>query len=81
MPNPAVAGRMTVRFTLPVATTARLELIDVGGRAVVSREVGMLGAGAHALDLAAGRHMGPGLYFVRLTQGANTKTVRVTVLE
>jgi len=78
-PNPIVSGPLTVRFTLPLAEPARLELVDVAGRAVVTREV--LGAGDHAVDLVAERRVPAGLYFVRLTQGANRKTARVTMLK
>ncbi len=80
-PNPALGGRLDVRFTLPVAAAARLELLDVAGRTVVARDVDALGVGEHSLDLAEGRHLASGLYFVRLAQGANRSTVRVTVIE
>jgi len=79
-PNPTRGEGLTVAFTLPTATPARLELLDVSGRRVVEREVGSLGAGQHTLDLGQGQHLAPGLYLVRLTQGANTRTTRVAVL-
>jgi hypothetical protein len=79
-PNPATGRDLTVRFTLPVSAPARLELIDVAGRSVVAREVGAMGAGVHAVNLADGLQVGAGLYFVRLTQGAGLKTERVTVI-
>jgi hypothetical protein len=41
----------------------------------------MLGTGRHAVDLAAGAPVRPGLYFIRLTQGANRRVVRVAALE
>jgi hypothetical protein len=80
-PNPSHGERLSVAFTLPTASTASLELLDVSGRRVVEREVGSLGAGQHALDLGAGQHLAPGLYLVRLTQGTNTRTTRVAVLK
>ena len=70
-----------VRFVLPVRAAAWLELFDVAGRSVVARDVGMLGAGAHALNLFEHARIRPGLYFVRLRQGANGQVRRVTVLE
>jgi hypothetical protein len=79
-PNPSRGERLTVAFTLPTAAPARVELLDVGGRRVMDREVGPLGAGRHALDLGAGRSLAPGLYLVRLRQGTNTRVVRVAVL-
>jgi hypothetical protein len=79
-PNPAMGHELSVRFTLPVAGDARLELVDVAGRSVRAREVGSLGAGQHVVSLAEGPRIRPGLYFLLLTQGPNRKAVRVTVL-
>jgi len=80
-PNPALSHDLAVRFVLPLRAAARLELIDVAGRSVVSREVGTLEAGAHTVNLAEHARIRPGLYFVRLRQGANEQVRRVTVLE
>jgi hypothetical protein len=76
-PNPSHGGALTVRFSLPTDAPARLELLDVAGRRVASSDVGM---GQHTLDLGTGQHLAPGLYLVRLTQGANTRTTRVAML-
>jgi hypothetical protein len=80
-PNPTRGGALSVRFTLPSGTAALVELLDVAGRRIASHEVGSLGAGQHTLDLGQGQHFAPGLYLVRLTQGANTRTTRVAVLQ
>jgi trimeric autotransporter adhesin len=74
-PNPAT-NKMTVAFSLPNAASAQLEMLDVSGRRVARLEVGALGAGNHTLDLAEGRQLVPGLYFLRLTQGKTTLTAR-----
>ena len=79
-PNPSRGELLRVAFALPSSAAARLELLDVSGRRVVEREVGALGAGRHVLDLAAGRRLAQGLYLVRLTQGANVRVARVSVL-
>ncbi len=44
------------------------------------RQVGGPGAGRHAVDLAEGRQLPPGLYLVRLTQGVHSRVVRTAVL-
>jgi hypothetical protein len=80
-PNPARGGRISMAFTLPSAAPARLELMDVGGRRVASREVGSLGAGRHVVDLTDGARLPAGLYLVRLTQGGASRVVRVTALD
>ncbi len=80
-PNPARSGSaLTVRFALAGDAPAALELLDVAGRRVAAREVGSLGAGPHALDLGEGARLAPGLYLVRLTQGANARVTRVAVI-
>ena len=80
-PNPVLGGTLTVRFTLASGTAASLELLDVAGRRIITREVGSLGAGRHTLDLGEGRRLAPGLYLVCLRQGTNTRVTRVAVLK
>ena len=80
-PNPALGRAMTVEFVLPTAQAARLELLDVMGRLVVGRDVGVLGAGRHAVNLGDGRRLAPGIYLVRLRQGADVRVTRAAVLE
>jgi len=80
-PNPANRSRLNVAFALPSGAAARLDLIDVSGRRVISREVGSLGAGRHTVNLSEGRAVAPGLYWVRFTQGANERAARVAVIE
>ena len=80
-PNPNRSGAMLVRFTLPTDAAASLELFDVTGRRVVSREVGSLGAGPHAIDLTADRRPGAGIYFVRLRQGHGARVQRIVLLD
>jgi hypothetical protein len=60
---------------------SEIELLDVSGRRVLAREVGSLGGGRHAVNLAEGRRVAPGLYWVRLTQGANQRTTRVAITQ
>jgi hypothetical protein len=46
----------------------------------MSRNVGSLGAGRHVIDLAQEARLGPGMYFIRLSQGARERVVRTSVL-
>lgn len=80
-PNPANRNRLNVTFALPTGAAARLDLMDVSGRRVLARKVGSLGVGHHTVNLAAGRRVASGLYWVRLTQGAYQRTTRVAVVE
>ena len=78
-PNP-VLDRLTVRFALPDAAPARLELFDLAGRRVTAREVGSLGPGEHAVELGRAAGIPAGIYLVRLTQAARAQTARVVVI-
>jgi hypothetical protein len=80
-PNPARASGLNVTFSLASDAPARLELLDMSGRRVVTQDIGEFGAGRHTLDLAHGHKVAPGLYWVRLTQGANQRVTRASVLE
>jgi hypothetical protein len=78
-PNPATnAG--TIAFTLSSSDPATLELVDVTGRKVQSRDVSAFGAGPHQVPLADGGRLRPGIYFVRLQQGGLARTKRIVVL-
>ncbi len=76
-PNPAPAGALVVRFALADDAPARVRLFDVSGRVVSSHDAS--GAGRHAVDLAAGRPLAPGLYLIRLDQAGRSRTQRVVV--
>jgi hypothetical protein len=80
LPNPA-RGELGVEFTLPGKAPARLELFDVSGRRLGSREVGALGAGVHRVRLSQGASLRAGIYFVRLRESGRARTVRAAVLD
>jgi hypothetical protein len=69
---------MQVRFRLPNAEGASLELIDVRGRRVFRRDV--LGAGSHVVDLAGETKLAPGVYVIRLVQGDRVQRQKVAVI-
>jgi hypothetical protein len=79
-PNPAVGSDLRVAFTLPDATPAALELLDVAGRRIARREVGTLGAGRHVEPVSPGQRVAAGLYWLRLTQGGQTRSARTVVV-
>ena len=78
-PNPVV-GTASLRFSLPDGSPAALEMLDVAGRLVWSRDVGELGPGDHAVNIIGEAHLPRGIYFVRLRQGPRLAVVRVTIL-
>jgi hypothetical protein len=79
-PNPIV-GRAVTQFTLPVVGEASIELLDVAGRRVWGRDLGTISVGVHSLDMETGVPLGPGVYFVRLTQAGASRTIKLVQLE
>jgi hypothetical protein len=77
-PNPG-RGPWRVDFSLADAHPARLDLLDVSGRRILSREVGSLGPGRHQIEVAGG--VRSGVYLVRLRQGGETRSMRAVMLE
>ena len=79
-PNPASAGA-AISFTLPTAGPARLEVLDIAGRRVFSREVGAMGPGRHQVRVGGGPGLSPGVYVIRLTGAGATLTSRGVVTQ
>ena len=79
LPNPA-SGAWVVSFGLASAAPATIELLDVAGRTLVTRQVGQLGAGPHTLPIAEARRLPPGVYLLRLRQGAEVVTARASLV-
>jgi cytochrome c5 len=71
--------RVAISFSLPSAAPATVELIDIQGRRILSRDVGSMGAGIHEVALDPGRRLPSGVYFVRLTQGNRFVTAKAVL--
>lgn len=78
-PNPAL-NDLTVAFSLPDASPARIEVLDLAGRRVLVREVGTLGAGHHTLNLTNSQRLPAGIYLIRLASGGRSLVARATVV-
>jgi hypothetical protein len=74
-PNPATPGA-AVSLSLPGSEPARLEVLDVAGRRVLTRSLDGLGPGRHLVRLDPEARLQGGVYFVRLTQGARAVSRR-----
>lgn len=77
-PNPSLGRSVVLRFSLPDAAPARLELVNAAGRRVWSREVS--GAGSHAVRVGQTNPLAPGIYLARLVRGDRALVRRVVVL-
>lgn len=79
-PNPTTAS-LAIVFSLPDAAPAMLDLLDLSGRQLRRVEVGAMGPGPHSVQLGVGLGLRSGIYFVRLTRGAQRATTRVVLIE
>jgi PKD repeat protein len=77
VPNPA-RGHAEAVFNLSTSSPVRLELIDVLGRQLSIVHEGIMTAGSQRIALPV-NDLGPGLYFVRMTQGTDSRVVRFQV--
>jgi hypothetical protein len=77
-PNPA-SGAATLRYALPTATDARIEVYNVLGQRVATLDSGPQAAGRVGQRLNTSRWPS-GLYFVRLQAGGGVKTQRLVVV-
>ena len=78
-PNPSRDGALSVSFTLPGASAARIDVVDLAGRHVATASVGSLGAGPHTIALARGRPLANGMYVIRLVAGDRVLTTKAVV--
>ncbi len=78
-PNPAVRS-LHVMFSLPDLAPARVEVLDVSGRRVASREVHAAQAGAQTVEFGEATTLRAGVYLVRLTQHGRSLTRRAVVI-
>jgi hypothetical protein len=66
-PNPAMAGRVSVRYSLPRAEPLRITLRDVSGRALRTQEIPVADrSGSFSIDVSG---MNAGVYVARLVAG------------
>jgi hypothetical protein len=71
------ASERSLELSLSSATPAVLELFDLAGRRVWSRDVGALGAGRHEVEIPREAGPAPGLFFLRLTQSGHSATTKL----
>ena len=77
-PNPA-SDRLELVLALPSKDPVRLEAIDLAGRRVLQDRVTLPDAGFQRIAWSAVARLRPGVYFVRLEQGAHTVARRIVV--
>ena len=79
-PNPSRAD-LVVAFSLATREPATIELLDLSGRRALVLPLGAPGPGSYRVKLGDRGRFAPGVYWLRLTQGARSATRKVVVLE
>ncbi len=82
-PNPVdrgAAAPVRVAYRLRGTNRARIEVLDITGRLVRTYELGTPGPGAHEFVLPAGGGIRPGVYLLRLIQGSDETSRRISIL-
>ena len=78
LPNPVV-DRFAVTLSLPDAAPTRLDVFDLAGRRIATRDVGSLGSGRHVIEMGRAGDYRPGIYFLRLSRSDRSLTGRVVI--
>jgi hypothetical protein len=73
-------GNIALSVTLPGDERAKLELIDVAGRRVRSRELAAGAPGRRTVRLSERGELPSGVYLVRLTQGRSAVVARIVLV-
>jgi hypothetical protein len=80
-PNPARQD-LTVSYSLAVSgVRGTLELLDLAGRRVASRDLSGEGAGRHQVRLLERQALKPGVYMIRLTHNGSVRGMKVAVIK
>ena len=79
MGSPSRSGRAMVRCALPSRAAGRVDLLDVAGRVIDTRDLSIFAPGVHPIML--GRSLKSGMYFVRLVHGTRSATLKAIVLD
>ncbi len=82
VPNPFSAST-ALRIGLPHASDVRLEVFDVAGRRVASRDLPRMAAGWQHVTFdgrdARGHALASGVYFGRITAAGETQTMKMVI--
>ncbi len=68
-PNPVVGNVANVEFELLTETESHLQIVDLFGRVLTTKEVTDFGVGTHRVEIELEDNLSTGLYFVRLQNG------------
>ncbi|MEA1980717.1 MAG: T9SS type A sorting domain-containing protein, partial [candidate division Zixibacteria bacterium] len=71
-PNP-FSDQTNISYTLGKEASVQISIIDILGKDVLTRDLGMIPAGEHNTTIN-NQDLSPGIYFYTLTAGGNSQT-------
>ncbi|HEX7880170.1 MAG TPA: T9SS type A sorting domain-containing protein, partial [Candidatus Eisenbacteria bacterium] len=80
-PNPLRTETFAVPFRVGGDGAVSIEVFDVAGRRITSRQLASVEPGFHSIEVSLGPSPVAGIYFVRLQQGTLVRTTTVTLLD
>jgi hypothetical protein len=80
-PNPTRVGNLAIRLSLASSEAATLEVLDIAGRSVMKKNLNKFEAGVHEMSVTFDRRPEPGIYMVRLSQGMESVSSKLSVLK
>jgi hypothetical protein len=75
LPNPSNGSTMQVNFSVEKALETQLEIIDITGKVLELKNLGLLAAGSHTISIDRGS-MAKGVYLVRLRSAEGSTVLR-----
>jgi hypothetical protein len=79
-PNPSSGDRLTVAFTLAARSNGRIDLLDIAGRRIATRDLAAFEPGRHQVTFGGERPLEPGLYLIRLASQNRVLTSKAMVV-
>ena len=79
-PNPAGKGPVTASISVPSGSSARLDVLDIGGRRVLAVPLASAALTRRVVTLPGVERLNSGLYWVQLTQGNRVERAKLCVV-
>jgi hypothetical protein len=76
--RPLSGGGCEIRFSLATPEPARLDVFDLAGRRLLTRDLGAFGPGVHSTTVRSSE-LSRGVFFVRLAQGERRTNSRIVL--
>jgi hypothetical protein len=80
-PSPWTAGTLRMRFSQSESARVSLDLLDLAGRLIQRRDLGIFPSGSHAVTVGERHNLSSGVYLLILHSGGRSIGRRIVVLD